>query len=83
MDTSCLLSLLGQSEVPAVQCDNKIFILSGYSWDAHSFHETIQMYDLDTNAWELSKNKLPEPMTGVVARHVKLKQRMFDDTLVG
>jgi len=30
-------SLHGQSEAPAVQCDSRIYILGGYSWDAHSF----------------------------------------------
>ena len=30
-------SLHGQSEAPAVQCDRWIYILGGYSWDAHSF----------------------------------------------
>jgi len=30
-------SLNGQSEAPAVKCDGRIYILGGYSWDAHSF----------------------------------------------
>ena len=72
-------SLHGQSEAPAVQCDSKIYILGGYSWDAHSFQDTVQGYDLETDTWELMKTKLPEPMTGVVACHVKLPQRLFDD----
>ena len=33
-------SLHGQSEAPAVQCDGRIYILGGYSWDAHSFQVT-------------------------------------------
>jgi hypothetical protein len=33
-------SLHGQSEAPAVKCDGRIYILGGYSWDAHSFQVT-------------------------------------------
>lgn len=75
-------SLNGQSEAPAVKCDGRIYVLGGYSWDAHSFQDTVQGYDLDSDSWELMKTKLPEPMTGVVACRVKLPQRLFDDYTV-
>ncbi|ESN98498.1 hypothetical protein HELRODRAFT_84578 [Helobdella robusta] len=58
-------SAQGQSEAPAVKCDGKVFILGGYSWDAHSFQENAQSYNIETDSWELLKNKLPEPMTGL------------------
>ena len=35
-------SLHGQSEAPAVQCDGRIYVLGGYSWDAHSFQVTAR-----------------------------------------
>ena len=35
--TTVSSSLHGQSEAPAVKCDNRMYILGGYSWDAHSF----------------------------------------------
>jgi len=38
--TTLTPSLHGQSEAPAVQCDGRIYILGGYSWDAHSFQVT-------------------------------------------
>lgn len=72
-------SLQGQSEAPAVRCENKIFILGGYSWDAHSFQDSVQAYDLENDSWEMMKTKLPEPMTGVVACHIKLPQRLFEE----
>jgi len=37
-------SLHGQSEAPAVQCDSRIYILGGYSWDAHSFQVTASSF---------------------------------------
>lgn len=70
----------GQSEAPAVKCGNKIYILGGYSWDAHSFQDTIQAYDLDSNTWEIVTTKLPEPMTGVVACHIKLPLKLYEES---
>jgi N-acetylneuraminic acid mutarotase len=70
----------GQSEAPAVKCGNKIYILGGYSWDAHSFQDTIQSYDMDDNAWEIVPTKLPEPMTGVVACHIKLPLKLYEES---
>lgn len=46
---------------------HQVFILGGYSWDAHSFQENVQAYDIENDSWELLKNKLPEPMTGWVS----------------
>ena len=71
-------SIQGQSEAPAVKCNSRIYILGGYSWDAHSFQETIQVFDLEKDQWELLDVKLPEPMTGLVACHVRLPLELFE-----
>ena len=74
-------SLQGQSEAPAVKCGTKLYILGGYSWDAHSFQETLQSYDMEADTWQLMETKLTEPMTGVVACHVKLPLKLYEDHL--
>lgn len=74
--------LQGQSEAPAVKHGSKIFILGGYSWDLHSFQDTIQCYDLESDQWEVLDLHLPEPMTGVVACSVRLPLTMYDHSIV-
>ena len=71
-------SIQGQSEAPAVKCGKRIFILGGYSWDLHSFQETIQRYDLEEDKWQVMSLKLPEPMTGLVACQLKLPLQLFE-----
>jgi len=75
-------ALHGQSEAPAVKCSTKIYILGGYSWDAQSFQDTIQCYDLEKDSWSVVDSKLPEPMTGVVACHLKLPLHLFTDHVI-
>ena len=71
-------SIQGQSEAPAVKCGKRIFILGGYSWDQHSFQETIQCYDLEEDRWQVMGLKLPEPMTGLVACQLKLPIQLME-----
>ena len=71
-------AIQGQSEAPAVKCGKCVFILGGYSWDLHSFQETIQRYDLEDDKWQVMSLKLPEPMTGLVACHLKLPLTLYE-----
>ena len=68
----------GQSEAPAVLCGARLYILGGYSWDAHSFQDIVQCYNLDVDDWRPTDAVLPEAMTGVVACCVKLPSKMFE-----
>ena len=68
----------GQSEAPAVQIKNQLFILGGYSWNMHSFLDLVQCYDLDKDKWETLDVRLPEPMTGGVACSLQLPNKLFD-----
>ena len=67
----------GQSEAPAISWRDRLFILGGYSWNQHSFQEIIQCYNLSKDAWELLDLKLPEPMTGVMACHIQLPEKLY------
>lgn len=68
----------GQSEAPAVQVNNQLYILGGYSWNMHSFLDLVQCYDLDKDKWETLDVRLPEPMTGGVACCLQLPTKLFD-----
>ena len=64
---------MGQANLEVLSGDHNLTDIINH------FQDTIQCYDLEKDSWSVVDSKLPEPMTGVVACHLKLPLHLFTD----